>query len=295
MFKYWFIHAISVQTCLCSLLNYTASVGVKNLSGLPNSKAFPWVLTGIFAAIHTILSIIPAFPGVGGGALSLGMISGPLVGFLLGPIYVTTSVLIGSIVGLWANPTAPILGFFTVIPPTVGAFAAASIRAKKSITVPWIISYGILLFFIGPIGQVTFSFLWLSIVAALLALLMMIPKLRDSFDISTDAKSINLVLLFVSMWILSFVAVMADHAIGSGIGVSYFHYALGWNAADLEFIFMTIVLVIYPIERVVMATILAVILFALDRALAASEFRPPLIRRETQTFQELPSESIAEN
>lgn len=223
------------------------------------------------------------------------MISGPLVGFLLGPVYGTFSVLIGSIVGLWANPTAPILGFFTVIPPTVGAFAAASVRAKKSVTVSVIIAYGLLLFYIGPIGQVTFSFLWLSIVAALLALLMMVPKLRDSFDIGTDAKPFNYVLLFASLWILSFVSVMADHAIGSGIGVSYFYYALGWNATDLEFIFMNIVLFIYPIERLVMATILAIVLFALDRALAASDFRPPLIREETQAFQELPSESIPEN
>lgn len=265
------------------------------MSGFPNSKAYPWVLTGIFAAFHTILSIIPAFPGVGGGALSLGMISGPLVGFLLGPIYGTLSVLIGSTVGLWANPTTPILGFFTVIPPTIGAFAAASIRAKKSITVPVIIVFSLLLFYLGPIGQVTIGFLWLSIVAAILALVMMVPKLRDAFDVDSNAKPTKYILLFIAIWILSFVAVMADHAIGSAIGVSYFHYALGWNATDLEFIFMNIVLFLYPLERVIMATILAVVLFGLDRALAKSEFKLPLIGEDTQVFQELPPESIADD
>ncbi|MHA2423733.1 MAG: hypothetical protein ACXAEF_03040 [Candidatus Thorarchaeota archaeon] len=262
------------------------------MSGLPNSQAYPWVLTGIFAALHTVLSIIPAFPGIGGGALSLGMISGPLVGYLLGPIYGTLSVLIGSTIGLWANPTAPILGFFTVIPPTVGAFAAASIRAKKSITVPVIIVYALLLFFIGPIGPVTLSFMWLSIVAAIFAIIMMIPILRDSFDVAEKTKPVDYIFLILSFWILSFVAVMADHAIGSAIGVSYFHFALGFNAADLEFIFMNLVLPIYPIERISMATILAFVLFALDRALASSDFRPPLVREEGQAFQELPPESI---
>ncbi len=261
------------------------------MSNFPNSKAYPWVLTGIFAAVHTVLSIIPAFPGVGGGAISLGMISGPLVGYLLGPIYGTISVLIGSIIGLWANPTTPILGIFTVIPPTVGAFAAASVRAKKSILVPVLIAYGFLLFLIGPIGQFTFQFLWLHLVAILLALLMMIPKLRDSFDMP-ESTPINYAFLLISFWILSFVAVMADHAVGAGIGVSYFHYVLGFSASDLEFVFMTIVLPIYPIERIVMATILAFVLFALDRTLAKSDFKPPLIGEEQQSFQELPSDEI---
>ncbi|MFW9850404.1 MAG: hypothetical protein ACFFF4_14825 [Candidatus Thorarchaeota archaeon] len=261
------------------------------MSTFPNSKAYPWVLTGIFAAVHTVLSIIPAFPGVGGGALSLGMISGPLVGFLLGPIYGTLSVLIGSIIGLWANPTVPILGFFTVIPPTVGAFVAACVRAKKSILVPVVIAYGFLLFYIGPIGQFTFQFLWLHLVAILLALLMLIPKLRDSFDM-TEATPVNYALLLISFWILSFVAVMADHAVGSGIGTSYLYYAGPTQASVLEFIFMTIVLPIYPIERIVMATILAFVLFTLDRALANSEFKLPLIGEVQETFQELPSDEI---
>ncbi|MDF1537532.1 MAG: hypothetical protein P1Q69_01335 [Candidatus Thorarchaeota archaeon] len=223
------------------------------------------------------------------------MISGPLVGFLLGPIYGTISVLIGSVVGLWANPTVPILGFFTVIPPTVGAFSAGAIRSKKAITVPVIMAYSLLLFFLGPIGQDTISFLWLSIVAAILALLMLVPKLRDAFDAESNNAPSGYVLLFISIWILSFVSVMADHAIGSAIGVSYFHFALGWNAADLEFIFMNIVLFLYPFERLIMATGLAVVLFALEIALASTEFRLPLIGEETHTIQELPPESFAEN
>ena len=159
---------------------------VKRISGFPNSKAYPWALAGIFAAMHFVLNTIPAIPGVGGGAISLGAISGPLIGFLLGPIYGTLAVLIGSTVGLWVNPTAAILGPFAIIPPTVGAFVTASIRDKKAILAPVLILYGVLLFMVGPLREYTLTFMSLHLIAAGLALLMLIPNLRDSF-----AKKIN--------------------------------------------------------------------------------------------------------
>ncbi|UCE09665.1 MAG: hypothetical protein JSW61_11915 [Candidatus Thorarchaeota archaeon] len=262
------------------------------MSEFVNSKAYPWALTGIFAAVHLVLSIIPAFPGVGGGAITLGMISGPLVGYLLGPIFGTFSVLIGSVMGLWVNPTVPLLGPFTIIPPTFGAFVAGFIREKKPYVATIMIGYSIALFYLGPLGQFAVAYLWLHIVAALLALILVIPLLSDSFDFGPGEKSpANLALLFFSIWIMSFVAVMTDHAIGSAIGVSYFRYIAGWPAADVEFVFMSIVLFIYPIERLVMSIILAIALFGLDRALVATEFRLPLIREGIPMFEELPEGS----
>jgi hypothetical protein len=263
------------------------------MSAFGNSKAYPWALTGIFAAVHLVLSIIPAFPGVGGGAISLGMISGPLVGYLLGPVYGTSSVLIGSVIGLWANPTIPLLGPFTVIPPVLGAFVAGFIREKKPYFATVVIGFSAIVFYLGPLGPFTAAFLWLHFVAALLALILLIPRLSNSFDLGPKERSpVNLVFLFLSIWIMSFVAVMTDHAIGSAIGVAYFRNILGWAVADLEFIFMSIVLFIYPIERIVMSVILAIALFGFDRALVTTEFRLPLIREGVPAFEELPHDSI---
>ncbi len=265
--------------------------GENAMSSFPNSKAYPWALTGVFAAVHLVLSIIPAIPAVGGGAISLGAISGPLVGFLLGPIYGTLAVLIGTIIGLWANPTAAILGSFVIFPPTVGAFVAATIRAKKAIVVPVFTIYAALLFFLGPLGEYTLIYMQVHIIAAILALFMVLPPLRDSFDnIVKDKSPKNIVLLIISYWILSFAALMADHAIGSAIGVPYFNTVLGWSVPDLKFIFIDLIIYVFPIERLLMSFLLAFTIFALDRALSKTQFRPPLISDRTSHIQELPSQ-----
>ena len=80
---------------------------------------------------------------------------------------------------------------------------------------------------------------------------------------------------------------MADHLIGSGIGIFYFVYVFEMPIADLEFIFMSIVLLVYPIERLVMCTILAVVLFGVHIGLARSEFRVPLIQEDSVPYLEL--------
>ena len=263
------------------------------MSGFPNSKAYPWALTGVFAAFHLILSIIPTFPGIGGGAISLGMISGPLVGFLLGPIYGTFAVLIGSILSLWLNPTVPMLGPFTIIPPTVGAFVAASIRSKKPQVVLPVMAYAFFLFLVSPVGSGAIGFLWLHAIATILVFLFFLPKIANSFDIK-EKSPLNHGLLFSALWLLSFIAVMVDHLIGSAVAVFYFHYVALYPVADLEFIFMNIVLFIYPIERLVMCTILAIVLFGVDRSLASTEFKIPLIQDDQFGYQELSKEEVEE-
>ena len=261
------------------------------MSGFPNSKAYPWALTGIFAAVHLVLSIIPAFPGIGGGSLSLGMISGPLVGFLLGPIYGTLSVLIGSILGLWVNPTVPLLGPFTIFPPTVGAFAAGAIRDKRPILVIPALAYAFFLYLVSPIGLAAIGFIWLHTIAAVLLFLFFIPKFRDSFNVKNRAGS-NYVVGFAATWVLSFIALMIDHLIGSGLGVYWFWQVFNTPTADLVFIFMTIVLPLYPIERLLMCTALAIVLFSVDRAIDATEFQIPLIQDVDVGIEELPEEEI---
>lgn len=258
------------------------------MSYYAKSGAYPWALTGIFAALHFVLNMIPALPSVGGGAISLGAISGPLVGFLLGPIYGTLAVFMGSLIGLWANPTTAILGPFAIVPPTVGAFVAASIRAKKPIVAPVIIAYSMLLFFLGPLGEYTLIFMTLHIISAALAFLMFVPQLGTAFDKITESRSPkNLLFLLIACWIMSFVSLMSDHAIGSAIGVSYFHAVLGWFVADLKFIFIDFIIYVFPLERFMMSLLLSFVIFAIDRALLNSEFRPPLVMVGDVELQEL--------
>jgi hypothetical protein len=100
------------------------------------SKTYSWALTGIFSAIHFDITIIPFSLAIGvQGVISLGMISGPLVGFLLGPFYGTIAVLIGSILAMFANPLLAVLGPFTPIATASGALAAGLFRTGKPIGV----------------------------------------------------------------------------------------------------------------------------------------------------------------
>ena len=70
------------------------------MSGFTKSVAYPWALTGIFGAFHLVLTFIPySVLGMGGGFLTWGMVSAPIVGFLLGPFYGTIAVLAGSLIG----------------------------------------------------------------------------------------------------------------------------------------------------------------------------------------------------
>jgi len=83
-------------TCLCELLNNTGE-GAKTImprvylsfrSMNLRLGVREMALLGIFTALHLVITLIPYSISLGGGAaISFGLVSAPILGFLLGPFY----------------------------------------------------------------------------------------------------------------------------------------------------------------------------------------------------------------
>lgn len=258
------------------------------------SNAYPWALTGIFAAVQLVLTVFPfSFAIGGGGFLTLGLVGAPIIGFLLGPFFGTVSVVIGSFLGVMINVAAHPLAWFTPIAPAAGALVAGSLRVRKAIVAPILFIVGIAAFLASPIALLALTFLWFHVIALVLAILFMIPplksKLAEGLELSPDVGPAWGVL---SIWMLCLIAVLADQLIGSAIGAFYF-LTVGLDVPTLAGIY-TAVLLIYPIERVLASVIAAIILVAVARFLAKTYFDLPTVPGGTR-IQELTEAEIEQD
>ena len=159
------------------------------MSNFSKSIAYPWALTGIFGAIHLVITLIPYSIGIGGvGEISFGLISAPILGFLLGPFYGVIAVVIGSIIAIIINNSIALIGPFTVIATAAGAFAAGAIRTKLRVGIPILFLLAMGMFLISPIGVILPYFLIFHFIVFLLSLIFFVPKV--SRRVIEDRKSV---------------------------------------------------------------------------------------------------------
>ena len=147
-----------------------------------DSPAYKTALLSMFAAIHFTMTMVPAAPAIGtGGFLSLGMVSAPMAGFLLGPVIGTIAVLLGSYIAMFANAELMVLGLFTPIATAAGALAAGFIRIRKpsGLLVTYVISIG--LYIASPIGIMGIGFLWFHMIGLFFAILISFPMISKRF------------------------------------------------------------------------------------------------------------------
>ncbi len=243
--------------------------------GFTRSSAYPWALTGIFAAVHFVITLIPFNLSVGGGEISFGLVSAPIIGFLLGPFFGVIAVLIGSLLALFVNPLIAILGPFTIIATAAGAFAAGAMRTRIRISIPIIFLLAMAIYLISPVGVLVPAFIWFHFVAFLISLLFVIPRISSrlieplKLNLNTDRR-----IRFVSIWLFCLVAVTLDQAVGSAIGGWYF-VLLG---ADVAFMagFFELAIVLYAFERLVGSILVAFVVFALAEVLSRADYGLPL-------------------
>lgn len=262
------------------------------MSGLPNSKAYPWALTGIFAALHLVITLIPFTVAFGGGEISFGMISAPLVGFLLGPFYGVIAALIGSILAMFINPGIAAIGPFTVLATAAGALGAGLIRSRKPHAVPLLFLISMVVYLASPVGVIVPGFIWFHAVAFALSLMFLIPSISSYLRKGMEfQQGSNPIVSAISIWMLSVVAVTLDQAVGSALGPYYFVYILG---ADAAFIggFFEVAIILYAIERLIGSIILAALLVALGVILSRSNLGLPLTNINPLTYGELSQEQI---
>ncbi|MFW9974545.1 MAG: hypothetical protein ACFFDQ_04735 [Candidatus Thorarchaeota archaeon] len=255
------------------------------------SIAYPWALTGIFGAMHLVITLIPFNLSVGGGGeISFGLVSAPIVGFLLGPFFGVIAVLIGSLIAMLINSSIAVIGPLTALATAAGAFAAGVMRTKIRISVPifFILSMGIYL--ISPVGVAVPAFIWFHIVALILSLLFVIPKISAMLirplNLRVDTHRWK---MFASIWIFCLVAVTLDQAVGSAIGGWYLPPLYG-----LEVIvgFFEVAILLYAFERIIGSIIISFIIYALVEGLSRVDFGLPLSRIGKYELLELSEEEI---
>lgn len=235
---------------------------------------FYWVLTGIFAALHLVLTMIPLFVLTGGqGFISMGLVSSVVIGFILGPIYGAISVFIGSGLGVLIFNIGGILGpFIPVVSPMMGSFVAGCLKTKQPKYVIGAFILGIAIYLVSPIGTILPIYIWMHTIGLMLSILFLFNKSSRwlyetlTFDKSHPEASI------LPLWLISFIPLLADNLFGSSLGAFWFAYVVGIEPLDLAVIFSTVILV-YPFERIVVTFVITAVLMALERALIGTEMR----------------------
>ncbi len=233
------------------------------------SLTHAWSFVGIFAAFHTVATIIPFSIAVGGnGFISVGLLSASLIGLLLGPIYGPIAVLIGSYVGIVLNPPAGVLGPYTPIATAAGALAAGCLRTGKGQVVGIVYPIAVVAYVASPIAPYAPLYLWLHLIALPIALVMLIPGVASVVERGLDTSSPTQLTLFLG--ITSFLSVMTDHIVGSAIAAYYF-VSLGVSPESVATSY-NIVLLVYPVERIVATILIVVVGLALFKALSGTPF-----------------------
>jgi hypothetical protein len=264
------------------------------LSGFTKSGAYPWALTGIFGAFHLVLTFIPySVLGMGGGFLTWGMVSAPIVGFLLGPFYGTIAVFAGSLIGTGIFNLGGVLGpIVPVLAPTAGAFAAGALRTGRVRELVLVFLISIIGYIVGPIGIPAFMFIWLHLITFILLIILLVPGVYGRLkEAVTFERGRTLTLMPIAIFLFSFIALLTDHIVGNTVTVYYLHYFGAMDVPTLIGIWVPITFV-YPVERIVATIILAVIVIAASEAIVQTGLELPVSPWEREEQLELSHEEI---
>ena len=264
------------------------------MSGFTKSVAYPWALTGIFGAFHLVLTFIPySILGMGGGVLTWGMVSAPIVGFLLGPFYGTISVFAGSLIGTGIFNPGGILGpIVPILAPTAGAFAAGALRTGRVRELFVIFLIAILGYIVSPIGVQASIFIWLHLITFFIITILLVPQVYDRLKKSvTFDRGRELTLMPLAIFLFSFIALLTDHIVGNTASVYYLHYIGGFDVSTLVGFWLPITFV-YPIERLVASIILAVVVVAASEAIVQTGLELPVSPWESREPLELSPDEV---
>ncbi len=237
---------------------------------LKRSISVHWALTGVFAAFHLVISLIPYSIVLGtSGIISLGLISGPLIGFLLGPIYGSISVLMGSYLAILFNPAVAVIGPFTPLATGAGALAAGGLRTGRVLPVLTVYLASLVAFLVGPLWGIAYPFLLPHIASLSITVILLHPNptSRMPWKIGNNTNGLSEGL---KIYPLSFVAVMVDNAVGNSFAAMYFVYIIGADVTAMAGVFLG-VLFLYPVERLIAAFIVASLYVAVTAAMMQTD------------------------
>lgn len=233
------------------------------------SNTFYWALTGIFGALHLVLTMIPLFVlSSGSGFISMGLVSSVAIGFILGPFYGAVSVLMGSVLGVFIFNVGGILGpIIPVVAPVTGALIAGCLKTKQPQIVLAIYIFGLAAFLVSPIGFIATIYIWMHIIATMLVLLFMYPKSSEWLKRRIDYKSEKNVRPIL---IICFIALLGDSLIGGALAAYWLTLIAGFDVSLVTSWFVGAT-ILYPLERIAVTIVVTGVLIALGRALTGTQ------------------------
>ncbi len=236
------------------------------------SNTFYWALTGIFGALHLVMTMVPLFVLSGGsGFISMGLVSSIVIGFVLGPFYGTIAVLMGSVLGVFIFNIGGILGpIIPVIAPVAGALIAGCLKIGRPRIVFGIYVLGLIAFLLSPIGLTATVYIWMHTIAAVLVLLLIFKKSSEWLNSRVEFKKDDIEGNVLPVLLMSFIALLGDSLIGGTLAAYWFIHIVGFSVGDLSVGYVGVT-ILYPLERIAVTVVVTAVIIALMRALRGTE------------------------
>ena len=213
----------------------------------------------IFAALYTALGSVPLFYifGAYGQFITAALVLAPIIGIILGPVGGALAVAIGGFVGMAITGNAP-MGIFTFMPGAIGVFCVGlAFRGKWYASAVVFAAFIIAFAALPSIGDAQY-FVWFHAVALFL-LLSPATTLAAEYIKTSDAQK-----LVLGMGIFAFIGVLVDHIVGSFIYQSMI--------ASLPPEVWGTVAFIYPVERLLVTIVAAIVGAAIIRGIKTTGF-----------------------
>jgi uncharacterized membrane protein len=229
-------------------------------------------LIAVFAPLYTIFTFWSLFPVIGapGKFITMAVIMAPLIGIILGPYVGILSTSVGGMVALSVGQIGGPFGPFSFVPHAAATFCSGMLYNGKRMTCA--ITYAILLvvlaFYpvVGPIWLYPY-FVWMQIVG----LVILVSPLQSK-AVKQIFEHTRLTELAFGVGIVSLTATLFGHIVGD-----IMFEAIYWpniiSSVDAWKSDWQLLAWIYPLERVIIALVAALIGTALMKALEAYDLR----------------------
>jgi len=211
-------------------------------------------LTSSFAVIYATLKIIPTFPvvGVPGASFSSSDILVPLYGIILGPIFGSASIILGTFLAVVLGKPLIFLGL-DFLPATFGAVSVGLLVRGKRTAVVVIFAAVLAVFLIHPLslvlvslpfGAVPFNWMHIAVLALLLTPLAgKAPEWVSSKSVSQVARGLG---------ILAIAGTMIQHVVGGVVFETVLGYIIGRYTQQQFVGIWTTIFFVYPFERIIL-------------------------------------------
>jgi hypothetical protein len=244
---------------------------VEDMKPPPTPRSRAAALTIVLAALYATAKLIylSAIIGVGGRFFTAADALAPLYGILFGPYVGTTSVIVGSLIGISLTGQTLFLGL-DFLPAAVNTLTTALLMMKKRASAAIIFTALLLAFSLNPNtslfipipnSTVSIPYVWMH----LIALAVLISPLPSRGADAVKRASGKTLPLYVA--VISFIGTMAQHLMGNMLFETILGSIQGYVPTGGWPLLWQTTFWVYPLERLLITAIASAIGSPLTRAL----------------------------